>query len=468
MHLFEGFDCFIIYKTESGKQIEESFEASGIVRNSAKNTFQIKEQSQKDQVVFRLKQLARGDLFIERFEVRYREPFRSIFTESGYRLFRHGYHSWSLCEMVGPKDRDRQARFRWKHDMDENPETPYPGSMPGRLHSFARKGLFYTESMAGLVSQSGKMFFYCQAETGPQHVRFKVQLKPSDGSVQQFHMIWDFNGQKSVHHSILPVVSIRGFYNEGNREQFFSFLDESFASVSRDLPAPPNRSANFSGWCSWYHYYTGINEHNLSHNLMLLKAREVKMDVFQIDDGYQKNIGDWLDTNEKFPRGLGGLVQDSKKAGYRAGVWYAPFLARPDADIIKQHPEILLKDHKGRPVRALINPNWGGKTYALDVTHPAYLSYIEKVTRHFVKLGFNYLKLDFLFTPFFRGRYHNPSTTGAMRLRHALEVIRKAAGKKTFILGCGCPLFPSVGIVDGQRISMDVNSMWEKPMLGHL
>ena len=56
MSLFQDYSCHIIYK-KSGK-IEESFESSGIVRNSSRNTFQIKDQSQEDTIRIRLKQLA--------------------------------------------------------------------------------------------------------------------------------------------------------------------------------------------------------------------------------------------------------------------------------------------------------------------------------------------------------------------------------------------------------------------------
>jgi len=38
--------------------------------------------------------------------------------------------------------------------------------------------------------------------------------------------------------------------------------------------------------------------------------------------------------------------------------------------------------------------------------------------------------------------------------REGLNVIRKAVGK-SFILGCGAPLLPSAGLVDGMRIGED-------------
>jgi hypothetical protein len=35
----------------------------------------------------------------------------------------------------------------------------------------------------------------------------------------------------------------------------------------------------------------------------------------------------------------------------------------------------------------------------------------------------------------------------------ALQTLRDAAGEDVFIIGCGCPIGPGVGIVDGMRVS---------------
>ena len=43
----------------------------------------------------------------------------------------------------------------------------------------------------------------------------------------------------------------------------------------------------------------------------------------------------------------------------------------------------------------------------------------------------------------------------------ALKTVREAAGENTFIIGCGCPLGPAVGMVDGMRISADTGPTWK-------
>ena len=43
----------------------------------------------------------------------------------------------------------------------------------------------------------------------------------------------------------------------------------------------------------------------------------------------------------------------------------------------------------------------------------------------------------------------------------ALQTLREAAGDKAFIIGCGCPLGPAIGFIDGMRISADTGPTWK-------
>jgi alpha-galactosidase len=79
------------------------------------------------------------------------------------------------------------------------------------------------------------------------------------------------------------------------------------------------------------------------------------------------------------------------------------------------------------------------------------------LTRDF---GYSYLKLDFLYAGAAPGRRHDPSLTRAETLRRGLEAIRAGAGDDAFILGCGCPIGPAIGVIDGMRIGPDVSPSW--------
>src|SRR5690606_27994869 len=91
------------------------------------------------------------------------------------------------------------------------------------------------------------------------------------------------------------------------------------------------------GWCSWYHYFHRITEADLRANLAA--AADWPFDVFQLDDGFQPAIGDWLDTNDRFPTDLAGIASAIAAEGRVPGLWLAPFVAAPDSAVARTHPE---------------------------------------------------------------------------------------------------------------------------------
>ena len=90
------------------------------------------------------------------------------------------------------------------------------------------------------------------------------------------------------------------------------------------------------GWCSWYHYFDGVTEADITANLA--RAGDWPFDVFQLDDGYQPAIGDWLATNEKFPSGVDGVAAAIAAAGFVPGLWIAPFIVAPASRGGPAHP----------------------------------------------------------------------------------------------------------------------------------
>jgi len=215
------------------------------------------------------------------------------------------------------------------------------------------------------------------------------------------------------------------------------------------------------GWCSWYHYFDGVTEDDLRANLE--RAPDWPFDVFQLDDGYQSAIGDWLAANEKFPSGVAGVAEAITTAGFVPGLWLAPFLAAPGSELATTHPEWLAQeaDDPTQPLVGMFNDIWGGFVYGLDVTRPDVQEHLASVARTLVGHGYRYLKLDFTFSAKIRGRYQDATLTPAERVRAAYAAVREGAGDDTFILGCGCPLGPVTGLVDGMRIGPDVAPYWE-------
>jgi alpha-galactosidase len=222
------------------------------------------------------------------------------------------------------------------------------------------------------------------------------------------------------------------------------------ARVPRETPA---------GWCSWYFFYNRVSEADVLSNLAALTDWPYRVDYVQIDDGYQSATGDWLTANERFPRGMRPVAEAIAAAGFRPGLWLAPFTLHRDARVLAEHPEWALHDAEGS---IIFQDIWLGPCAGLDCTHPGAQEWVRHLVRTVVHdWGYRFLKLDALFTACYPGaRYHAPNTTTAANLRRGLEIIREAAGDAAFILGCTCPFGPAIGLVDAMRVGPDVEARW--------
>jgi alpha-galactosidase len=208
------------------------------------------------------------------------------------------------------------------------------------------------------------------------------------------------------------------------------------------------------GWSSWYHYFTHLRWEDIEKNLRIAKER-FPFEVFQIDDGYEKDIGDWLEAKEGF-RSLPELAQLIKSYGYVAGIWTAPFSASETSRLFQENRGWMVRD-SGAPKECY--KNWGKKIYALDTSHPEVNKWLYGLFSKLKKMGFTYFKVDFLFAAAMPGDRAKKATP-IQAYREGMEVIREAVGK-SFILGCGAPLLPSAGFVEGMRISEDTAPYWD-------
>jgi alpha-galactosidase len=214
-----------------------------------------------------------------------------------------------------------------------------------------------------------------------------------------------------------------------------------------------------SGWCSWYYYFTNVTEADIIANLDFLADNQptLPIEYVQIDDGYQAEIGDWLTPNDKFPHGMKSLAAEIHARGYKAGLWLAPFLAGANSRLFAEHPDWFVQ-RTGGPAIATIN--WKQNCYSLDLTHPEVIAWLRDLFRTICDdWGYDYVKIDFIYAGAVNGVRHDPNITRAQAYRHGLETIRDAVGSR-FILACGNPMGPTIGVVDGARISPDVAPLW--------
>lgn len=227
----------------------------------------------------------------------------------------------------------------------------------------------------------------------------------------------------------------------------------------RLAPAP-----SVTGWTSWYNYYTNINAEIIEQNINAIKVADLSLDVFQIDDGWQKAVGDWS-VNGKFPDGLQRIVSQVRSIGMKPGLWLAPFIAEEGSDLYKCHKDWFQKDDKGNCIQAGFSNGWSGNFYVLDFDNNAVIDYLTQVFDTVTNAwGFEFLKLDFLYAVCILPKANE---TRGSRMYRAMQLIRKMIGDTT-LLACGVPLASAAGIADFCRVSADIDLRWESFFLRHV
>lgn len=208
-------------------------------------------------------------------------------------------------------------------------------------------------------------------------------------------------------------------------------------------------------WCSWYHYSTSVSQADVEENLQAIDDLELDIEVVQIDDGWQADIGDWLTLSARFTS-LRDIVARIKDRGRRAGIWVAPFLVGHRSAVFRDHPGWVIGG-------ADAGTGWDQQLAALDVTAPGAQAYLHEVFAGLRDIGIDFLKLDFVYAGALAGTRTEPETSGIDAYRSGLQIIREAAGADTYVLGCGAPMLPSVGLVDAMRVSPDIAPYVEPP-----
>lgn len=354
--------------------------------------------------------------------------------KKGDKFFGAGYQSWTKTKewtedeiMPGTiklsniseftKDIARKTSDEWIVNYSYK-----PGEFHSHCYTYVKRG------------DNVKLWGSLSEKTG--YTIFKVKMKEG-----RFYFTKDLLGK--IVTEPLKVFDI--VYFEGDYEEVF---DKYFAMWKM----PETRHGMMSGYTSWYNYFQNITEDIIIRDLNGLDPYKDQVNIFQIDDGYETFIGDWLDPNpDKFPNGMKYIADEIHKKGYKAGIWLAPFNCQKISRMAKEHPDWLIKHENGKPMIGCIA--WGG-AYTFDIYNEEVRAYLKKVFDVVLNdWGYDMVKLDFLYSQCIKPR-HGKSRGEIMC--DAMEFLRECVGDKLF-LGCGVPIGPALGICDACRISCDVD-----------
>ena len=240
-------------------------------------------------------------------------------------------------------------------------------------------------------------------------------------------------------------LALRFCILNGNENEVF---DKWFELMKIEKP----KAKKVLGYTSWYNHYQNIDEEKINNDFTGIKSLPTKVDIFQIDDGWERKVGDWLETDDtKFKNGLKDIVDKIHDNNLLAGLWLAPFSAEKESELFKKHQDWFIKDNNGEPY--ICGCNWSS-FYSLDIYNQDVRKYLENVfDKVFNEWGFDLVKLDFLYSACALSRKDKPR--GEI-MADGMKFLRELCGNK-LILGCGVPLASAFGRVDYCRIGCDVS-----------
>lgn len=352
-----------------------------------------------------------------------------------------------------------QGRCMQMDALVRNFGAPAEEGYDGRYVRDAPTGRRYVSREAGtitLIAQSTPSLFAGCLRMDKFFFDIEFELNEDESRLTGFGLVFDLDGVEIAPGESLelpPVLLADGHDAHALMERYAEEVaEEMSARVPDHVP---------TGWCSWYYFYNRVGEEDILSNLAEMTATGHPAEYVQIDDGFQSFTGDWLVPNAKFPSGMKFLAASIREAGYKPGLWLAPFVLHEDSVALKQHPEMVLKTTAGETIFV---QTWLGRCAILDCTHPIAETWLRHTIRTVVRdWGYEYLKLDglsYAASPASLANYRIAGTTAPMNLRRGLEIIRQEAGDETFILGCACHFGPAVGLVDAMRVGPDVKGTW--------
>ncbi len=178
-----------------------------------------------------------------------------------------------------------------------------------------------------------------------------------------------------------------------------------------------------ANWCGWGY------EMNVTPKQMLGTIPKLKQLGFHwatLDAGWFNNRGDWNPNPKTFPGdSVRKVVEAYHQAGIRMTLWWIPLVVEDGegkdilnghryqlADVVKQHPDWLILDQKGKHARATADMG------ALCPAVPAVRQYYKQLTEKFIRdWDFDGSKLDFSYIvpPCYNPKHRHQSPMDSVR-----------------------------------------------------
>jgi len=187
------------------------------------------------------------------------------------------------------------------------------------------------------------------------------------------------------------LKTFRTFVTVHQGDYFQTLVDYRRAMVRNGVKFNKSPESAFGPiWCAW-----GFERHFKPSQIVnaLPTVKKLGFDWVGVDYGWETVDGDWSLAPDKFPRGdadMKALVDKIHAAGFRAQLWWLPLGTRPEAELTRKHPEMLLLNADGSKEEISFFNDWYLCPADADV-----IAYHRKLVEKIIgEWGFDGLKLD--------------------------------------------------------------------------
>jgi alpha-galactosidase len=150
------------------------------------------------------------------------------------------------------------------------------------------------------------------------------------------------------------------------RGDYYEPLHMWSEAVEREgLSKPRNNDENYAvSWCGWG-YESDVTPKQMTDTIPKLK--ELGIHWATLDDRWFNNYGDWQPRTDTFPGdAIQKLARDFHAQGIKVQLWWLPLAVEDGthgygghkfvtSDVVKQHPDWLVLDERGKPARMTRN-----------------------------------------------------------------------------------------------------------------
>ncbi len=352
--------------------------------------------------------------------------FRAALPEHS-RMMINGFHPWNRSEELGLHDRV-SAKIPFLKSLFSSVEEDklFAGSAgPGYLRSFSYTFFRFLDD---------RVFFIGSLNEKSGFTLFDYNFDSDDLIIRK-----DCRG--AIPGSDYELLNL--YYGFGKLEEL---LEEYRGLLNSMRPSSPQASV----WCCRLNSKESQSIKVVREALTGLTEQRLPLNYFLIDQGWTKFTGDWLEKNDQFPLGMRALGEEIRAAGFRPGLWLAPLVCAPGAELCKKHPDWLLRDKRGRIVKTGSGSLPEEYFFILNITLPevrVYLKDLLEIVQQ--QWGFELLKLDYLHAAAFiemRGQ------TGGQVIGELVEFLDQLT-REAVTIGNGVPPGSAFGHFDYVQVS---------------